>query len=61
MARSGLGAIINMTKWVMEKIPKQISRRIFTATEPILWLAASNDNAVTGQKKAVINAANSPR
>ena len=33
---------------------------IFTGSDPTLLLAYSNDNEVTVQKTAVINAANSP-
>jgi hypothetical protein len=36
-------------------------RSILTATEPILWLADSNDREVTVQNSAVRSAANSPR
>jgi hypothetical protein len=38
-----------------------ISRRILTATDPILWLADSNDNDVIVQKRAVNRAAKSPK
>jgi hypothetical protein len=38
-----------------------ISLSIFTATDPILLLANSNDNDVIVQKTAVRSAANSPR
>ena len=37
------------------------SRRIFTATDPILLLADSNESDVIVQKNAVRRAANSPR
>jgi hypothetical protein len=37
-----------------------ISLRIFTATDPILWLADSNAREVMVQKIAVSKAANSP-
>jgi len=46
---------------MLRKMNPIISRRIFTATDPILLLADSNDNEVAVQKQAVSNAANSPR
>jgi len=46
--------------YILRNVRPIINLSILTDTEPILWLAVSNDNEVTVQKIAVSKAANSP-